>query len=441
LRGHLQDRLPEYMVPSAFVALDALPLTPNGKIDRVALPAPEGRGAAGAYLAPRTAMEEVLAAIWAEVLKIDRVGVHDNFFALGGHSLVAIQLIIRVRAALGIDVPLRTLFESAPTVAEMAADIKTIRAAERGYEAHRGWLRGDKKLTEFSCVIPIQSGSGGVPLFCVHPIGGGILCYRDLARHLGSTQAVYGIKALGLHGEHDPLTSIEEMAQHHLQRVLEIQERGPFFLVGWSAGGLVALDMARQLMERNHAVGLLSLIDTFPPFATGKWRGYDVERTEWLDFLRIMEIPLDAKIASKRHPFWRLTQTEKQKTILDLARAHNALPRGLTAEEFATMVKIFQANLQALQRYDARHFDGRLVLFQAKDVRQQRALSLAFRYWDEHAAAGCELIPVPGDHMSIMGPPAIAVIAERIRRAIHEKVQHTDPVDRPNMPTFQSEQA
>jgi acyl carrier protein len=120
LRAHLKQSLPDYMVPSAFVMLDALPLTPSGKVDRQALPAPEGRPAGEAeYVAPRTPTEEVLAAIWAEVLKVDRVGVHDNFFALGGHSLMAMRMVARVRELLGIELPLRTVFET-PMLAELA---------------------------------------------------------------------------------------------------------------------------------------------------------------------------------------------------------------------------------------------------------------------------------------------------------------------------------
>jgi acyl carrier protein len=121
LRSYLKERLPEYMVPSAFVLLDALPLTPSGKMDRRALPAPStARPALGAaYVAPRTAVEELLAGIWAEVLGLERIGIHDSFFELGGHSLLATQVVARVRDAFRIDLPLRSLFE-APTVANLA---------------------------------------------------------------------------------------------------------------------------------------------------------------------------------------------------------------------------------------------------------------------------------------------------------------------------------
>jgi acyl carrier protein len=124
LRNHLKRSLPDYMVPSAFVVLEALPLSPNGKIDRKALPAPEADAVVrGEYMAPRTPVEEVLAAIWAEVLRLDRVGVEDNFFELGGHSLLAMRVVARIRDVLAVELPLRALFE-APTVGELAQRVE-----------------------------------------------------------------------------------------------------------------------------------------------------------------------------------------------------------------------------------------------------------------------------------------------------------------------------
>src|SRR5262249_22287270 len=122
LRARLRKQLPDYMVPSAFVRLDALPLTPSGKVDRRTLPAPEGRPELGGYEAPRTPTEEVLASIWCEVLRLEKVGVHDNFFELGGHSLLAIRMMARLREAFQVELPLRALFE-APRVGELAARV------------------------------------------------------------------------------------------------------------------------------------------------------------------------------------------------------------------------------------------------------------------------------------------------------------------------------
>jgi acyl carrier protein len=125
LHAHLSKRLPEYMVPAAYVRLEALPLTPNGKVDRRALPAPELASAEERYVAPRTPVEEVLAGIWAEVLRLERVGVEESFFELGGHSLLATRAVSRVREAFGVELPLRAIFES-PTVAGLAPQVETL---------------------------------------------------------------------------------------------------------------------------------------------------------------------------------------------------------------------------------------------------------------------------------------------------------------------------
>jgi amino acid adenylation domain-containing protein len=417
LRSHLQARLPEYMAPSSFVVLDALPLTPNGKVDRRALPALEvGEGLARqGYVAPRTPAEEVLCGLWCEVLKVDRVGIHDNFFALGGHSLVAMQLILRVRREFDVGIEVRVLFDAAATVADMASHIRARRAAEQGYEVHSPSLRRWNNSTD--CIVPMQSGANKMPLFCVHPMGGGILCYHELARHLGQEYTVYGIRAVGLLGK-APLNSIEKIAQHYLSQLLEIQTDGPFFLVGWSAGGLIALEMAHQLRKRHDKIGLLGLIDTFPPKQSTsrlKWNRVShldkVGRTEWMDFFRVMEIPIGARMRSRWHPFWKQEEAAQREAILALAKANNAVPVGLTGDEFKAMLAVFQANQRSLHTYEVPLFDGRVVLFAADEG------MAPFQFWNAHAAGGCELVRVPGDHVSIIRPPAVGVVADRVRQA------------------------
>jgi thioesterase domain-containing protein/acyl carrier protein len=392
-----------------------LPLTANGKVDRRALPAPEGRPEIGDYVAARTPVEEALCAIWCEVLKVDRVGVNDNFFELGGHSLVAMQLILRVRREFDVGIEVRVLFDAAATVADMASHIRARRAAEQGYEVHSPSLRRWNDSTD--CIVPMQSGANKMPLFCVHPTGGGILCYHELARHLGQEYTVYGIRAVGLLGK-APLNSIEKIAQHYLSQLLEIQTDGPFFLVGWSAGGLIALEMAHQLRKRHDKIGLLGLIDTFPPKQSTsrlKWNRVShldkVGRTEWMDFFRVMEIPIGARMRSRWHPFWKQEEAAQREAILALAKANNAVPVGLTGDEFKAMLAVFQANQRSLHTYEVPLFDGRVVLFAADEG------MAPFQFWNAHAAGGCELVRVPGDHVSIIRPPAVGVVADRVRQA------------------------
>jgi thioesterase domain-containing protein/acyl carrier protein len=421
LRAGLKQRLPDYMVPSAFVVLEALPLTPNGKIDRKALPAPEGQARTGDYVAPQSAMEEILVAIWSDVLGQTLVGRDDNFFELGGHSILAMQLILRVRKAFGIDLPLRTLFEDQPTIRQMAVHIQTTKIAGYGYEAMPAYRRSEGQPTEYSCIIPIQTANDRTPLLCFHPIGGGILCYRELAKQLGPTRSVYGIKAVGLHGEQEPLASIAQMAEHHLGRLLEIQNEGPFFLIGWSAGGLIAFEVAHKLKLLGHEIGLIAFIDTSPPFSNGRWRRDDqLERGEWIGFMSILEMPIDQRLQSRRHKFWKLSEEQKARHVLDFAKANNCVPRGLSDVDFGRMISVFQSNLRALHEYDAPTLDEKLIIFQPEAISEKHLKAAVHRlnFWNSRARGGCETINVPGDHMTIMQSPSIDIIAKRLRLEI-----------------------
>ncbi|MFP2934767.1 phosphopantetheine-binding protein, partial [Pyxidicoccus sp. 3LG] len=218
LRAHLKQHLPEYMVPAAFVSLTALPLNANGKVDRKALPAPQALEApTAAYVAPRDALELLLARTWESVLGVQSVGVRSNFFELGGHSLLAVRLMAAVRQTTGRQLPLATLFQ-APTVEQLALRLR----------------REDSGV--WSPLVPFGLASTGsnAPFFCVHPVGGNVLAYAELARLLGPDQPFYGLEARGLDGTSAPLGTVEEMATEYVKALRTVQPSGPYFLGGWS---------------------------------------------------------------------------------------------------------------------------------------------------------------------------------------------------------------
>jgi acyl carrier protein len=243
LREWVADRLPEYMVPSAVVILGQLPVTRNGKLDRAALPAPD-YSAAGTGRRPASAREEILCAVFAEVLGIPRVSVDDDFFALGGHSLLAVRLVSRIRAVLGIELPIRAAL-SAPSPAGLAASLE-----EAVGHQNSGVL------------VPIRPAGDGPPLFCVHGGFGVGFEYTHLSRCMPG-QPLYGIGPRGLRGEELP-GSLPDMAADYVEQIRTVQATGPYYLLGWSFGGVVAQEMAVQLREAGDQVAGLILVDSYP---------------------------------------------------------------------------------------------------------------------------------------------------------------------------------
>ncbi|WP_437755164.1 non-ribosomal peptide synthetase [Sorangium sp. So ce1389] len=242
LRGFLKERLPEYMHPSDFVLLHALPLTANGKVDRRALPSPAARRRRE-YVAPRTPVEEALARIWADVLGRPQVGVEDDFFDLGGHSLLAIPLMHRIQQALGGSLSLMAIFE-APTVAGLARLLDAERPA--------------------SSVVALREAGSRPPLFCVDPTGRHVTAYEGLAGGLGDDQPVLGLELGPALAREAEAVSIRRIAERLSREMRERQARGPYLLLGWSLGGVLALAIARALEEQGERVAFLGILDTQP---------------------------------------------------------------------------------------------------------------------------------------------------------------------------------
>ena len=249
LRAHLKQELPDYMVPALFVVMEKLPLTPNGKIDRKALPAPDERpvDVHGEYIAPRDAVEQALANIWAKTLGVKRVGLHDDFFALGGHSLAAVRLLFEVQKFSGKTLPLATLFQA--STVEAFAEI----------------LRKDGWAPSWSSLVPIQPKGSKPPLYLIHGAEGNVLFYRPVTRYLGPDQPVYGLQSQGLNGEGLVNKTVPEMAAHYVKEIRTLQPHGPYFLGGYCLGGAIAFEMAQQLTALGEKVGNVFLLESYNP--------------------------------------------------------------------------------------------------------------------------------------------------------------------------------
>ncbi|WNV84096.1 non-ribosomal peptide synthetase [Umezawaea sp. Da 62-37] len=240
LRKRLADVLPQHLVPSACVVLDALPLTPNGKLDRAALPAPEHTGGGRPARTPR---EETLLGLFEEVLGVSGVDIDSSFFDLGGHSLLAVKLIGRIRSVLGAEPSIRDLFES-PSVVELAPRL------DGG--------AGDP----LAVLLPLRASGVGAPLFCVHPAAGISWVYSGLLRHVECP--VYGLQSRGLTEPDARDVSADEVVKDHLERIREVQPEGPYRLLGWSFGGGMAHLLAERLRAEGEEVSLLAVLDGYP---------------------------------------------------------------------------------------------------------------------------------------------------------------------------------
>jgi amino acid adenylation domain-containing protein len=398
MRAYLQTRLPDYMLPAMFVVLDQLPLTRNGKVDRRALPAPgQSDAVSKAYVAPRDLLELQLAHVWEELLGRRNVGARDDFFQLGGHSMLAARLVTRIDQLFGVQLPLNVLFHDA-TVEHLAALIR--QKAEPQMQA--------------STLVEIQRGEARPPLFLVHPSGGNVLCYAELARHLGADQPVYGFQSSeeADGGQHSH-TSVEEMATLYAAALRVAQPIGPYRLGGWSMGGVVAFEMARQLEAAGEQVALLALLDAHAPRARGPRTLLD--EVELLsDFAQDMGLTLDALTVSPEE-LLRRAPHELLPYVLELVRAAGILPPDIELRQLRRLYRIFKNNVTAARAYHPAAGDTRLTLFRADSSRVEGSKEEPSMGWEKLTSAVVEVYDVPGDHFRMVRAPHAEVLARKLR--------------------------
>jgi amino acid adenylation domain-containing protein len=394
LRSFLKTKLPDYMVPSAFITLESLPLTPNGKIDRRELPAPKIQpNSETTFVKPRDDVELRLNQIWQKVLGVSSIGVKNNFFDLGGHSLVAVRLFAEIERAFGKSLPLATLFQ-APTIEELANICRD-----------RGWTAPWRSL------VTIQPQGSKPPLFFVHGIYGNVLYFRELADYLGSDQPFYGLQAKGLDGKETPYTSLEEMADHYVQEIREFQPTGPYFIGGHSFGCIVAFEVAQQLYAQGQEVALLALLDQAVS------RNIQVPLWDWLSghVKNLLSLGYPEQVA---YVVGRLQAKIQHKIPQQIRQFYKNLGDKEVAEHKERFNTVMQANIQAINDYELQVYPGKVTLFRAKIGSPRRYALDPIGGWGEFALGGVDAIDVPGDHMTLIKEPHLPVLAAKLKACL-----------------------
>jgi thioesterase domain-containing protein/acyl carrier protein len=382
------------------VVLDAMPLTPNGKLDRKALPAPEADAyAVRAYTPPEGQVEEVLAALWSELLGIERVGRHDDFFSLGGHSLLAIRLISEIDQAFGVRLPVGVVFLR-PTLAGLAEAVGDSRLAE-----------------EAAALVPLQPEGQDPPLFLLPGAIGSVLYLQPLAEALGEGRPVLALPTPGLDGR-PTLESMTELAAHHLRNLRRRQPRGPYFLAGHSSGGRVAFAMAQQLERQGETVALLVILDTSAP-DPDQDRPNRTEREVLADLVKVFEEL--GGVALGISPEAILCEPNAEDAYAKVMVAFQAngvlFSRSAAVAELKALAAVYRSALDAHQDLRiAERLRAPIHLLLARDrggseafVDQRPAWG-----WAEGTEQGVVVDEVPGTHITMMAPPHVAVLAARL---------------------------
>ncbi len=404
VRDYLKSELPAYMVPSAIMTIDALPLTQNGKIDYRELPEwdAESVPVRTTFVAPRNIIELEVAEIWQEVLNVPRIGATDNFFELGGHSMLGMRISARVFEKYGYELPLSVFFEGG-TVEHVASLIR------------------NKTNTSQSHLVLLQRGTSGPPIFFVHPIGGGIVCYVYLARHLGPDQTVYAFQALE---KEDPHTEVETMAAAYIEAMREVQPKGPYLLGGWSFGTYVAFEMACQLTRAGEKVDLLAICDNGKPGLNDQAPEDDpTSGKDPVALARILEnfanlkepLPIDEDYLRQLGP------DEQLLYIMEQAKKARIMPQELTLPQVKRSLHNFKSRVEAARSYAPSVYPGKVTLFKADESQPWDRDYLASDPtwgWSGISSEPVELHRVPGSHETVIAEPAVIDLAAKLRECI-----------------------
>ncbi|MET9411990.1 amino acid adenylation domain-containing protein [Streptomyces sp. NPDC002935] len=384
--------LPPYMVPGIVMVLDELPLTANKKIDRGRLPEPVLASDAG-FEKPRDATEITLARMWTEILGISQVGIRDNFFDVGGHSLLAVRLSSAIRAEWDVEVPISVMLRQG-TIAELAAIVRS-----GGQETSRAPL------------VTLREGDPEQrPVFLFHPFGGTVFCYVELTRHLPPGRPVLAIEAPGIQNEGEAEISVEAMATRYIDYLREVQPAGPYALGGWCFGGVIGYEVAGQLRAAGEEIEFLFGIDSRAPIEDNIPESAD-DSTILSWFARDLAVPAGKTLDIPADDLRALGGDAAFDHILQRAAAIGVLAEDADRAQILRYFEAYLANGIALQTYLPEPADLDLVLLRAADEPAEYGPKLG---WEALIKGSLHVIDVSGDHNSVMYPPHAEIAAQAI---------------------------
>lgn len=427
LKRFLGEKLPVYMVPASLVVLGSLPLTTNGKIDRAALPEPDQQrtGPDETFVGARNNAEIKLVKLLEKALKMNHIGIQDNIFELGLDSLQAYRLFAQIKKMTGIQLPLSILFQ-APTI-ELLADYLTRK------EANAPW----------SSLVHIQPNGSKLPLFCIHAGAGTVLFYRELSRYLEEDQPFYGLQPIGLDGKDKFHTSIAEMAAHYIKEIQTINPDGPYLLGGYCFGGVVAFEMAQQLISKGCKVSLLAQFNAVSPTFSYNNLKPLITLTDKDKPVRSKPKALsDAAVSPKKN----ILLTTKEKVLFSLRKIKAGVKREMTWGKFKVDGYLLQtakliyecyikmgikcpeqvrkwyfyaSNSEMVKAYQPKPFPGELIIFRSPGIYVDPHLG-----WSDFVTGKITTVDIPGHHKDrrqIMNEPFVQITAKELKKVIEKK--------------------
>jgi acyl transferase domain-containing protein/thioesterase domain-containing protein len=374
----------------------------GGRFTITRLPAADGRAT------PIDDLERRVRDIWEEVLGVEGIGAHDDFFDLGGQSILAARLTQRIKREFGVEFGIAVLFE-ARTVAHLAALLReALTSASSHHRAATDSAHGEREYG-WSVLVPIKPTGSRPPLFCVHGAFGHVLRFHALAAHLDPDQPFYGLQAQGLNGRQRPLSTIPEMARQYLEAIRRVQPHGPYFLGGYSGGGAVAFEMAQQLRATGEEVALLALIDAYcPPAIRSHELRWHVNRG------LVSKVGRAVRNVTAGGPTLLLYGIGNGRQRRSRGAATVADDASLEPDAITDISPYF---LMGWDRYDPEPLAVPLSLFRAATRIEVKRLPPDLG-WGPYAAAGIETYPVPGDHFTVVYEPHARLLARALGKAI-----------------------